>query len=235
MSDYKKKKILGKLKYHCKKCVLTTIPGSRSVHLFLHTKLLRGYLPSNATVAQVKSTIPDLFEGKYSSVLYIGASYLRQHFLDDFVRMYDRVVVLEIDKKNAEYVRQKFDLPGVTVVCGDVRNTADLMDGEGMGRRRFDACFFYHGLEHLPKEDVADVLNTLESITDHIIVLGMPYGHYEQDSEYGNVYERHLWDIYPDDMHRLGYRTYTIGDVDDTSSNMIAWKHTGKKTSGLKK
>ncbi len=150
--------------------------------------------------------------------------------------MYDRVVVLEIDKKNAEYVRQKFDLPGVTVVCGDVRNTADLMDGEGMGgRRRFDACFFYHGLEHLPKEDVADVLNTLESITDHIIVLGMPYGHYEQDSEYGNVYERHLWDIYPDDMHRLGYRTYTIGDVDDTSSNMIAWKHTGKKTSGLKK
>ncbi len=168
---------------------------------------------------QVRSALPDLFSGAYKNVLYIGANYLRQHFLDDFVRDYDRVVILEIFEKNVKYLADKFSGTDVQIIQGDVRNAAKVVN------ERFDVCFFYHGPEHLQKDETGKVLETLEGITKKLVVLGMPHGHYAQGAEYGNQHESHQWAIYPKDMEEFGYKSDTLGDADDTLSNMISWKH----------
>ena len=168
---------------------------------------------------QVKNSLPELFSGRFDSVLYVGANQLRQHFLSDFVKLYKHVTILEIFDKNVRYLEKKFMNTNVRIVRGDVRNAKELFTSS------FDVCFFYHGPEHLKREETGTVLSMLESMANHIIVLGMPYGYYEQGSEYGNMDEAHLWSIYPKDMHELGYKVNTIGKADDSLANMIAWKY----------
>ncbi len=167
---------------------------------------------------QVRENLSDLFSGTYKSVLYVGANHLRQHFLSEFVSGYDRVVVLEIFPRNVAHLKKNYTDKNTSIIHGDVRDAAGLTSG------RFDVCFFWHGPEHLGRDEVGTVLRMLESITDSLVVLGMPYGNYPQGAEYGNKYETHLWDVYPADMERLGYLTHTIGDANDTLSNMMAWK-----------
>ena len=169
---------------------------------------------------QVRDSLPDLFDGKYKSVLYVGANYLRQHFLPEFVEQYDHIVVLEIYQNNVKYLKEKYRDPKIRIITGDVR------DADKMNLGKFDVCFFWHGPEHLHEHETKDILYKLESITKRLIVLGMPYGHYEQGSEYGNDCETHMWDIYPKDMEKLGYSTNTLGEADDTLANMVAWKYT---------
>ena len=167
---------------------------------------------------QLRRALPDLFSGAHRSALYVGANRRRQHFLDDFVDACETVVILEAFPENAQFLREAYEGPGVRVVEGDVRNISALVD------ERFDACFFWHGPEHLGAGEAPGVLRALESITDHVVVLGMPYGRYYQGDEYRNKYERHLWHIYPEDMRGLGYETSTAGKADDRMGNMIAWK-----------
>ena len=169
---------------------------------------------------QVRNALPELFSNQYKSVLYVGANYLRQHFLKDFVDNYDRVTVLEIFQKNVKYLNKKYIEPHVEIIHGDVRDAAKLLSSG-----KFDVCFFYHGPEHLSEDETKPVLGMLENMTKHLIVTGMPHGHYEQGSVYGNDHETHLWHIYPEDMHKIGYETDTLGDADHRFSNMIAWKH----------
>ncbi len=168
---------------------------------------------------QLRGCLPELFSDRYKSVLYVGASHRRQHFLSDFVKNYDSVVVLEIFSENVRYLKEKFTNPHVKIVEGDVRDAARLLPG------KFDVCFFWHGPEHLHKEETKAVLDRLEGITTNLIVLGMPYGHYAQGTVYGNTHETHQWDIYPKDMQSIGFQTNTLGDADGTTSNMIAWKY----------
>lgn len=169
---------------------------------------------------QVRTALPDLFNGTYRTVLYVGASHLRQHFLPEFVRNYNKVVVLEIFDENVRYLKNTYRSSNMEIICGDVRDVSSLSE-------KFDVCFFWHGPEHLHRHETKRVLDVLESITHRLVVLGMPYGHYKQGSEYGNVHESHQWDIYPEDMQDMGYKTNTIGKPDDTLANMMAWKHLG--------
>ena len=180
-----------------------------------------GRRPPPYVEEQLRAALPDLFTGAHSSALYVGANRRRQHFLDDLIASCGRVAILEAFPENAQFLREAFEGPGVRVIQGDVRHASGLLAGE-----RFDACFFWHGPEHLGASEAPAVLRGLEAITNHVVVLGMPYGRYYQGDEYRNKYERHLWHIYPDDMHKLGYETSTAGKVDDRMGNMIAWKRT---------
>ena len=177
-----------------------------------------GRRPPPYVEEQLRQALPDLFSGSHKSALYVGANRRRQHFLDDFVAACKRVVVVEAHPDNARFIGEAYGERGVRAVEGDVRNIAGLV-GE-----RFDVCFFWHGPEHLGAGEAPGVLRALEAITDHVVVLGMPYGRYYQGDEYGNAYEKHLWHIYPEDMRGLGYETSTAGKVDDRMGNMIAWK-----------
>ena len=184
-----------------------------------HYKKLDYFLPEEID-AQVRDVIPDLFSGKYKTVLYVGANHLRQHFLPDFIDDYEKVTVIEIFEANVAFLQEKFADYKINIMQGDVRNVDNLVPTD-----MFDVCFWWHGPEHVSRGEVDDILARLERQTKSLIVLGMPYGHYEQGSEYGNDHECHTWDIYPKYVEVLGYSTNTIGKPDDTLSNMMAWKY----------
>ncbi len=171
----------------------------------------------------VRKYMPDLFSGKYKSVLYVGANPTRQQFLKDFEESgYDRIVIIEAFRENVQFLREKMGLEsksGFNVIEGDVRNIENFQIDD------FDVVFFWHGIEHLPEKDMEPTLKKLESITKHLIVIGTPWGSYPQHDKYGNPYEIHQTIIYPPMLEKYGYKTETLGKKDDYGSNITAWKY----------
>lgn len=175
---------------------------------------------------QMSRNLLELFKnGRYRSVLYVGANKRRQHFLDWFEEAgYSRIVVLEAFEENYKFMRAVRS-PPCQIVHGDVRRVDDMF-AEGA----FDVSFFWHGPEHLREEEIGPVLGKLEAVSG-IVVLGCPYGAYEQGAEYGNPFEEHLSAVYPQFLEECGYSTDVVGKADERDSNMVAWKFT--KRNGL--
>ena len=175
---------------------------------------------------QMSRNLPGLFKREsYRSVLYVGANKRRQHFLDWFEKAgYLRIVVLEAFRENYEFLRAKFDrrTPPYGVAYGDVRNVDSVL------KEAFDVAFFWHGPEHLSREEIMPVLESLEGMS-RIVVLGCPHGAYKQGPEYGNPYEEHLTAIYPEFLEGLGYGTDVVGEANERGSNIMAWKFVGGK------
>ncbi len=174
--------------------------------------------------AQMSRNLQELFEGdSYRSVLYVGANKRRQHFLDWFERAgYTRIMVLEAFAENAEFLKREIDskMPALEVVHGDVRDVGAISGDV------FDVAFFWHGIEHLHREEIAPTLERLEAVSK-VVVLGCPHGAYEQGPEYGNRFEEHLSAVYPQFLEGLGYKTDVVGKADERGSNIMAWKFTG--------
>ena len=170
----------------------------------------------------VRKYMPDLFSGKYKSILYVGANPTRQQFLKDFEESgYKRIVILEAFSKNIKFLKEKFERESRhhDWINDDVRNIEKLQ------LSNFDVVFFWHGIEHLPEKDIEPTLKKLEAITKHLIVIGTPWGSYPQHDKYGNTYEIHQTIIYPPMLKQYGYKTETLGKKDDYGSNITAWKY----------
>lgn len=174
----------------------------------------------------VRRCIPDLFSGMYQSVLYVGANQKRQHFLNFFEESnYKRIVILEAFEENYKFLKKKFETKKPSlyqVILGKVEEI------EKFSLDPFDVIFFWHGPEHLAQHQIEPTLKKLESISNYLVVLGMPFGKYEQGSEYGNPFETHLSSIYPPFLQQLGYHTETLGKQDQQGSNIAAWKYIQK-------
>lgn len=185
---------------------------------------LRRRQPPAAEQAQMLGNLPDLFDGSsYRTVLYVGANKRRQYFLDWFERAgYVQIVVLEAFEENAEFLKAEIDarMMAIEVVHGDVRDASKIPG-------KFDVAFFWHGPEHLQKEEIKLTLKNLETASK-VVVLGCPHGVYRQGAEYGNPYEEHLSAIYPQLLEELGYETDVMGMADEQSSNILAWKFAGR-------
>ena len=185
---------------------------------------LRRRQPPAAEQAQMLGNLPDLFNGSsYRTVLYVGANKRRQYFLDWFERAgYVQIVVLEAFEENAEFLKAEIDarMMAIEVVHGDVRDASKIPG-------KFDVAFFWHGPEHLRKEEIKLTLKNLETASK-VVVLGCPHGVYRQGAEYGNPYEEHLSAIYPQLLEELGYETDVMGMADEQSSNILAWKFAGR-------
>ena len=185
---------------------------------------LRRRQPPAAEQAQVLSNLPDLFYGSsYRTVLYVGANKRRQYFLDWFERVgYTRIVVLEAFEENAEFLKAEIDakMLAIEVVHGDIRDAGNIPG-------KFDVAFFWHGPEHLRKDEIEPALKNLEAASK-VVVLACPNGVYPQGAEYGNPYEEHLSAIYQQLLEGLGYETDVMGRVGEPSSNILAWKFTGR-------
>ncbi len=171
----------------------------------------------------VNRCIPDLFGGRYSSVLYVGANKKRQHFLNRFEESgYRRIVILEAHRENYGFLKEKFEAKNpdtYQVVWGKVQEIERFPLG------RFDVVFFWHGPEHLQQHQISPTLEKLERVCNHLVVCGMPFGFYEQGPEYGNPFETHQSHIYPPFLEGLGYKTETLGNRDQMGANITAWKY----------
>jgi hypothetical protein len=60
-----------------------------------------------------------------------------------------------------------------------------------------DLWIFGDVLEHLPKEDVTNVLG---AVLDRNVIIAIPIGEYPQGELYGNSAEKHLWSCSVDDV-----------------------------------
>lgn len=152
---------------------------------------------------------------KGGRTLYVGANRLRApECVELLYRLGHRLTLLEIFPTNAEYYRS--DSRFQEIIEGDIRNV-ELSE--------YDTVFWWHGPEHISISDFEPTVARLEKAARKLVVLGSPWGHYEQGAEYGNCHEAHVAKLFPVDYERLGYQTVTKGKPNQVGSHILAWKH----------
>ncbi len=168
-----------------------------------------------ARLAQLQAFVPQVFAP--GTLLYVGASPRRSQFLPELLAAGRAVTLLEIWPANVEHFRGR---AGLEVVCGDVRQVATL----SLPIARYDVAFWWHGPEHIAREELADTLAGLGQRA-RMVIIGCPWGASPQAEIDGNSHQRHVASLHPEDFQRLGYRVSTIGHVNGGSrSNILAVK-----------
>ncbi|MBT7790612.1 MAG: glycosyltransferase, partial [Calditrichaeota bacterium] len=164
---------------------------------------------------QLYRSIPDIWKCK--SILYVGAHEGRIHFGDPIKANGLEIDVMEIWGPNVKHLRESVNWFN-SVIQGDIREIDNLIS------RKYDIIFWWHGPEHIEKSDLFTTLKKIEEYAERYVVLGCPWGNYEQGEEYGNPFEVHTSSFYEQDFKRSGYQTSTIGTKDVRGSNLLAWK-----------
>lgn len=161
---------------------------------------------------QCLDCIPQLREG--GRTLYVGANRLRApECVELLYRLGHQLTLLEIFPANVEYYRN--DKRFLEVLEGDIK-TVDLPE--------YTTIFWWHGPEHIAIGDFESTVKRLEKAAKRLVVLGSPWGHYEQGPVYGNCHEEHVAKLLPTDYEQLGYKTATKGKLDQVGSHILAWK-----------
>jgi len=167
--------------------------------------------------------VPEIFDSRFiQSVLYVGANKFRQCHLPDFINAGIAVTILEPFCDNVVALLKM----GHHVLLGDVRACSVMFYP-----KQFDATFWWHGPEHIPKTQLAGTLQAIEYATRKLVVLGAPWGESKQGTDYGNIYETHIDDMEPGYFLDKDYNTEVIGQrhAAPMQNNIIAWKWLIKK------
>jgi hypothetical protein len=153
-------------------------------------------------------------------MLYVGANPIRCHLANEFNDTGWHLELLEIWSPNIDHYSNGG--PFHDLKLGDIREVDGLTH---------DALFWWHGPEHISKDEIPVVLERLEGMVS-AIVLGCPWGKYRQGAEYGNPYEEHKATLYPVDFLDWGYEVATCGmaDTGDGLSHILAWKNVYKRS-----
>jgi len=168
-----------------------------------------------ARLRQLRDFVPEVFQP--GTLLYVGAGILRAEFLRQLMLAGRKATVLEADATNVAYHR----LSGQPVIHTDVRDLRNV--------GKYDAVFWWHGPEHIAKDELPAILAELESRAD-LVVLGCPWGKYTQDAVGGNPYEIHRSALTPQDFQEWGYETSQLGKPNGRyESNILAVKRQEEK------
>lgn len=163
---------------------------------------------------ELRLHVPNLWSAK--RVLYIGANRCANPGLvDELKEAGAEVHLLEAWDENVAYYRERDPDKFASITQGDVRELADEMG-------TFDAVVWWHGPEHLKADEWPDVLLGLE-IMAPVVIIGCPWGRWEQGEADGNPYEVHQSSIYPDDLTARGYTVRGVGAGADQASYIVAW------------
>lgn len=153
------------------------------------------------------------------SVLYVGARPGGIAWIPELVAVGAEIDLLEVYPPNAESFADDHRL--AHVILGDVRN----VNGE-LPREHYDYALWWHGPEHVTQAELAGALSNLEQAAE-TVVIGCPYGVYEQGEFGGNPNEIHQTHWQPEAFEALGYAVRTFGEPDQETSHIVAWKHGG--------
>lgn len=179
-----------------------------------------GYIEKQRT-NQVKKLVPQLFSDP-GVILYIGASQKRWHLADELKEAGNELILIEAFVENAEFHRGHyvFDVVYHIDIVMMTKYYASKLKEENIKH-----VVWWHGPEHIEKKELKPTLRKLyKGLGNGVLLVGCPYGRYEQGFAYGNPYEEHLNHIYPNDLRKLGFQTATIGKADQKGSNLIGWK-----------
>lgn len=162
----------------------------------------------------IRPYLPEPFEDP-STLLYIGYRQDACSWLQELYDAGNEITILEIHRPNAEEATHD---PRVNGYCwlGDVRQVDKIPS-------RWDYVWWWHGPEHISKDEFPGVLELLKGKTLKLLACAAPWGRYDQGWAYGNQHERHLWSVYEEDFQEVGLQTVTDGTVDQAGSEIVGW------------
>jgi len=164
---------------------------------------------------------------KYQSLLYVGARPQRM----DHIKVFDNydITILEIWKKNVDKIHelvasQKWNVGAV----GNLKKakSVELLHGDVINYefyRKYDVSMWWHGPEHVDESQLEKAIRNLESCTQNVVILGCPWGEYEQKMD-NNPYEEHLSSLQPEFFEKLGYKVEVHGQ-EGAGSNIMSIKY----------
>jgi len=156
--------------------------------------------------------IPDLFIGKYKTVLYIGARNGGIDLGEQFRNAGYEISILEIFPPNVEYLKT---VPWVKeVFLGDARTFST--------NNKWDVVFWWHGPEHIQESEIPAALENLKKLANKLVITGNPWGRYEQESLYGNIHEIHISHLDYTLFESCGYTVECLGQKNVMGSNITS-------------
>jgi hypothetical protein len=160
--------------------------------------------------------VPQIIDGANKTLLYVGGSHERIFLYSDFIDFGYKIDILEIWPYNVDFLRAQ----NYSVILGDVRYIKNHI------KQKYDVAVWWHGPEHIKKEELENTLKEIESISS-LVVLGCPQNDIMgQPAISGNPYEVHQWPIQEEDLKQYGYKTHI---ADRTSfyycNHITAWKN----------
>jgi len=163
----------------------------------------------------LKTHVPELFSHP-GTILYVGA-HTRQFFASlPLWKAGNKITILEvwqpfIDALERSRFRNRYD----TIIQGDVTN---------IELQPFDYVLWFHGPEHIKRDDFEQTVNRLENVTKKTIVITCPFGVFRQGVFYGNPHTEHKAHYMPDNFMKLGYQVATLGKPNKKIGQLQAWK-----------
>lgn len=182
---------------------------------------MKKYLDLDRTKSLLR-LIPNLFDQCSKSVLYIGARTDRFDYGEEFRNAGYEIILLEVWPENTLYLSR---IPWLKKVI-----QADITLYNFSQDDKFDIVFWWHGPEHIEETKIPITLKRLESVTNEYIILGCPWGKFEQGELYNNPFEKHISYLDYNIFEDLGYETECLGEKNLYGSNITAVKHMIKKT-----
>lgn len=161
--------------------------------------------------------LPELL-AQPGTLLYIGANPEMHTALEMLHQAGHRITVLEIWPDYVQALRQPPLSAWVDeVVTGDARYVDRLLGG-----RQFDVVFWFHGPEHIRREEFEPLMTRLEARAERLVVLGAPWGNTLGQGP--KPYDHHISFYYARDWEALGYEVRTIPPMDAHMGHMLGWK-----------
>jgi len=171
-------------------------------------------------VHDIRLYVPELFNEK-GTLLYIGARKDAHSWLDELYQAEQKITILEIWPQNIDFLINDHRIQ--KIIKGDVRKIKEISK-----RNKYDYVFWWHGPEHINKEELSKTIMQLEEITNKTIAMASSWGIYIQGPHKGNPYEEHLSHLSIEDFSLLGYNTATDGLQNEPGSEIVAWKRIGE-------
>jgi len=157
--------------------------------------------------------VPDFFD--YKNVLYIGIERYRAVFIKNFLDHGYKIDLLEIWEPHVEHYRKANKVLNMfgEIYHGDVRNVDEII------HKRYDQVLWFHGPEHLEREEIPAVLRKLSKMTLKLIAMACPYGESTSPARGGNEHNRHYSALFPLDFLNWGF------SVEASDKRIKAWRY----------
>jgi hypothetical protein len=171
------------------------------------------------------AALPEL--GTYNKVLYVGANTTRFQLYGLFA--YESLYVLEVYDPYVKALRDSKKYPVARVLRGNI------LDLEASQELRLLAPFglivWWHGPEHVEIGALEGLLGPQGSIHKWYtgaILLGCPWGRYEQGAVDGNVWQKHVSHLNPEFFTERGYQVSTVGQRDTKDGAITVWRRAAR-------
>lgn len=174
--------------------------------------------PLDGQEKSVLDNVPGIENGHGKTMLYVGANRYRAYLFNMFRGFGYEIDILEIFHENVEIIKKSGRWDFNEIIEGDIRKIKQLKD--------YDVICWWHGPEHVEKEEFLNLVEVFDKKFDIIIVGGPLNDTIGQGPEYGNVHETHLWVIQLEDLVNVGFDTVVVKRKN--TDHVTAWKRGNK-------